>query len=620
MSKRIGWTLAACAVLLLAWGLFLVGIDDASMWFDDDYSWRISRTGPISAIQSTTQDVHPPVYYLLLWGWMSLTGNESLLVLRLPSTFAALLTVAVAYRLGWLWFRSGWAGLAAAVFLSGSGLLIYYARIVRMYGLIVLLVALSWWALTRLLQGKHRAWIAYGLSLAAMAWTFYFAAFVVLVQVLVTVFAGWRRWRQVLLAYGLALILFAPWLPVFVGQVGVARAQSGDADAPAIGKFLGTIPTGPDAILAALTLHTNGQPAYLLLLLILGTWAGWRNSRRNTSAAMGWFLGTIGVLFALNLVIPVYSHRYTVLAVPGLALLVGLAVIAVRGHTLRIVLLVGFAVVGILTYPAGFTEDNVPHRELFQTIEAGFREGDRIWYNMDSAARGSSIYGAPAEYHLLQDAPSLDPEGSDFVWSAPADYRDQDIVARVWDVRPVWNDPLPDALRELEDGRAVTESYVFGEYRLRLYETPPADETVAIGDALRLSVGPSARTTYTADGTVLAKLWWTTDASPSLDYSRAIQLRDASGEVIAQADDTLTLDPQAEFPLPTSQWGIIENPVYVSLLFDLPTNLPPDDYSLWMIVYHWETPDAPLMVERVSENETPPPEDTAVQVAAFTVR
>jgi hypothetical protein len=43
MSKRIGWTLAACAVLLLAWGLFLVGIDDASMWFDDDYSWRISR-------------------------------------------------------------------------------------------------------------------------------------------------------------------------------------------------------------------------------------------------------------------------------------------------------------------------------------------------------------------------------------------------------------------------------------------------------------------------------------------------------------------------------------------------------------------------------------------------
>jgi hypothetical protein len=56
--------------------MFVVHLDSHSMWIDESYSWRISRLGPVALIQDTAGDVHPPLYYLTLWAWMTWKGQR----------------------------------------------------------------------------------------------------------------------------------------------------------------------------------------------------------------------------------------------------------------------------------------------------------------------------------------------------------------------------------------------------------------------------------------------------------------------------------------------------------------------------------------------------------------
>ena len=93
-------------VLLLAWLMFVVHLDYESMSADEWVSWNSALQGPLGLVRVTADDVHPPVYYLLLWAWMTLIGNQSLLILRLTAAFPALLTVAMSYRLALDWFKN----------------------------------------------------------------------------------------------------------------------------------------------------------------------------------------------------------------------------------------------------------------------------------------------------------------------------------------------------------------------------------------------------------------------------------------------------------------------------------------------------------------------------------
>lgn len=595
-KPRVWPMLAAVVTLLIAWRLFLVGLDASSMWFDEDYSWRISREGPIALIESTAQDVHPPTYYLLLWGWMRVTASESLFIMRLNSAIPMLLAVAVTYRLGRMWFGSAWVAFGSALYMGGMAMTIFYARNLRMYALIVLLLALSWWAFTRVVQGRKWSAVVYGLSLAAMAYTFYFAAFGVLSQVIVAALFFRQQWRRWLTAYAVALVAFAPWLPVFINQIAIARAQSADPNAVAVGKFLGTIPTGEGSLLTFVKLYTYKQPAYVGLLMVLGLLHGWRLRRSWTAAAALWAFFTVVFLFTLNLAIPVYSHRYTVIIAPSVALLAGLALDALPRPRYRLALAGVMVAAAALSYNAAVPEQNTPHREMFATINAGYQAGDVVWYNMNTGAYGSTLYGTPAEFHLYADAPRLNPDGSAFVWEAPREFDDPATAPRVWDARPLYVDYPADTGEVMRRGRALTAYYAYeNEHFVRLYEAPPTDAPVLLGDVFALRSSGTTMPTFGAGDDVPVKLWWTAREDVTLDYSRALQLRNSAGDVVVQSDDALALWATMDAPpVPSSAWPVDEV-AFSRDVFTLPDELPSGAYTLWLSVYYWESPDAPLM-------------------------
>ena len=223
---------AVVIVLLIAAGARFYRIDAQSLWNDEGNSLRLAERSVSDLIDAAARDIHPPGYYLTLKAWIAL-GGASELALRLPSAFAGVLTAAAAIALGRRLYGDG-AGALAGGMVALSPLAVYYSQETRMYALLGLLAALSMavfavW-LARIERGRAaRRWaLALGVIHAAGLYTHYAYPFTLLAEgVLFVLWLAERGWspatRRALLAYaalnGLALALFAPWLPTAWDQL-----------------------------------------------------------------------------------------------------------------------------------------------------------------------------------------------------------------------------------------------------------------------------------------------------------------------------------------------------------------------------------------------------------------
>jgi hypothetical protein len=579
--------ITAVGVLLLAWGMFVVGNDIASMRMDEDYSWRISQEGAFELVRETALDVHPPGFYLWLAAWMSWAGTDELVILRLASAIPSLLAVAFVYRLGWEWFGSRWVGLGAAVFLATSAVFIHHSGNLRMYPLNALLACASWWFLMRFARGRPGSLWGYAAITGLMAYTHYSLVFIVMAQAVFVLIFWQPRLARLGLALAAAGLAFLPWMPVFIHQLEVTRAQTGRDDLLISGP-LAAVPTSVPAVVEFIEIYSAHQPGFTGLLIALALFSGiYARRRTGLAAVLLWFGLTITLFFGVNLLFPIYSLNYVLVVLPGLALLAGMGLYRLPTNSMRLGVVLVIGTVGFFTHTSVFRDSSVPHREMLVTVASRYQPGDKIWYNLDTGARGSSI-GSEAAYHLQHDAPQLRPEM--FVWDAPQDFVDADRVPRVWDVRPYWIDMPEDAAAVLNSARVVSEHYEFGAYTIQLYEQPPAYRPpVMFSDLLRLIPGGTDRTLYRSGSAVIFKSWWQAEKPPGLDYSYTLHLRrgDAESGILAQVDDGLR---SAGDNLPTSAWQPGDPYRLVLHTMALPRGLPRGQYELWLGIYYWEDP------------------------------
>src|SRR5262249_13890674 len=155
------------------------------------------------------------LYFLALSAWSSVAG-ESRLALRYLTILAGLLTVAITYRIAADWFGRTTA-LYTALLLAALRILIYYSQEIRHYGWMVLTVCLATLIFLRYLRRPRTALlIAYTVSIALIMYINYFGILPLLVHIvagLVIWHGSVRQKLGLLQAYGLALILYLPWLP-----------------------------------------------------------------------------------------------------------------------------------------------------------------------------------------------------------------------------------------------------------------------------------------------------------------------------------------------------------------------------------------------------------------------
>lgn len=329
ISQTSRWARLIFAALILLAAFAIATLDSRrdSLWFDEAYTFYIVRDEgrpPESladtarfvwnslrgAIQRAREDVHPPLYFLLFDVWTMLAG-ESAYAARLPSALAGLIGLAATYALGKRLFDTR-TGLIAAALLGTASIFVYYNREARMYTLLLALAALATLAYLRWRERPSRGrMLVYGLLLTALPYAHYAGALVLLTHALHLLLTRPRMLPCWLLPGGIALILFAPWIPPALWQL---NAHGGPAAPPF---------TRVDVALTELVFFFTGGFWLLYLIPLVGVVPRARQYADSLTLVGLWLLVTPLALLILNTwILGMYQVRYSLGVLPAGALLV----------------------------------------------------------------------------------------------------------------------------------------------------------------------------------------------------------------------------------------------------------------------------------------------------------
>jgi 4-amino-4-deoxy-L-arabinose transferase-like glycosyltransferase len=568
-------------ILLLAFVLRLYGLDAQSLWNDEGSSVALAQRDLGTIARDAAQDIHPPLYYWLLSGWVRLFGTSEVAV-RSLSAFLGVGLVALTFVLGRL-LAGRWAGLVAALLAAIHPFQVYYSQEARMYALLAVLSALTFYAALAWAAADvgrtTRVWAAlYVLAAAAGLYTHYaFPMVLVAVNLVLLVFiAGqWvadRRpglvqeagpaqpwlawlWRWVVLQV-VVVLLFLPWLPAAYRQLTtwpqVAASVNLNAALVEISQLFAVGPAAPPWLAALVALvvllvvvYPPGKKGRLPVLVIY-------------LAPVLWLIVPVVLILALGLYKEAYL-KFLLVASPAFCLLAGRFVAAPlrRGRRAVVlaqsvlavfvaVFLAGASVYGLVHYytdPAYARDD---YRGIARYIEAVGRPGDVVVLNAPGQQEVFGYYyDGPLPVHPLPEDRPLDPAATEAALEALAQ-----PAGRVYAVLWATDESDPDRVIE---GWLDTHTYKaldswFGNVRLVVYavpqqapDSPDRDLDVrlrhqASGDEIRL-VGYSLLEERLAAGDIAPlTLFWQVDQTPSQRYKVFVHLLDPGNHIVGQRD------------------------------------------------------------------------------------
>jgi len=138
-----GWArslTAAGALFLVALVPRFLLLGSEGVWPDEAATWLLTRSTPGRLLEYLREDIHPPLFYLLVWCWTGLAGAQEW-ALRFVSAVAGTLTVPLLF-----WTAAGLPGRAgrpatgiwAALFLALSPFHLHYSQEAKAYALLLM--------------------------------------------------------------------------------------------------------------------------------------------------------------------------------------------------------------------------------------------------------------------------------------------------------------------------------------------------------------------------------------------------------------------------------------------------------------------------------------------------
>jgi mannosyltransferase len=209
----------------IALGVVLRFITTSPLWLDEALSVNISKL-PISQIPAALRhDGHPPLYYFLLHGWMSVFGQGDVAVRALSGVFAVI-TLPLAWIIGRRRGGSTLGWLYAAV-MAMSPFALRYATETRMYSLLMVGTMVLYLLIDDIVRLERRGWLrlaALALTSGLLLLTHYWSIWLLGAVEIVLAVYWWRRrderprYAAPFLAIAAGGVLFLPWVPSFLYQ------------------------------------------------------------------------------------------------------------------------------------------------------------------------------------------------------------------------------------------------------------------------------------------------------------------------------------------------------------------------------------------------------------------
>ncbi len=606
MNRFLSTRSALVGILALGALLRLIQLDFQPLWWDEGYSVFFATRAFDVMLARTAIDIHPPLYYALLQGWIAAFGKTAE-TLRLMSVVFGIAALPLLYLVAKKLFDAR-VGLVAAFLLALSPLSIYYAQELRMYGMVLFLALGSVAAQLKILKAENAArgapsqiasWL-YVTATVALLYTQYFAAFLIVAQIVVALYLKYRaRWPISLRAWSARWLsvgaLYLPWalyagpkLYTYVtAKVGIEQYARLDPFA-FLAQHLAAFSIGHVSEWTWLAWGT----VIFVALAFFGLGATSKIEKQKAKGAVGYSLTAIYFFtplllgFLVNLIYPFHPLRYERLllfAAPFFLILVARGIVALHerqrafGYAAGalIVILSALALYDFYTVARYPDED---YRPLIAEMEKYAAENDLVYAvypwqigYLETYYRGAPlrIYETPVT-EWLQDKQALSQTLARL-------HREN---ARAWLLAYQKQGHLIEdrIANEYSNDYIVTDQN-FGNTRLEYFaqgnETDFELAPQVYASDLLLRLNYAAFDSQTKPTLALARFSWnaTNDA-----YSYSLRVTDAAGNKLAQQDA----------PIPAGATTL-------QRALALPKNLAPGEYILQLVAYH-RADGAPLRV------------------------
>jgi uncharacterized membrane protein len=393
------------AILLSILFMYSYQLDTTGLWFDEGFSLWMASKSISSIIQTTIQhDYNPPLYNLILHGWINLFGRSETAI-RFLSVIFAILSVAGVWHIG-VRLLNRQAGLAAALLTAFSSFHVVYAREARtytMFGFLTLLCMYAFFEWTH-----HNRWFwGYLISCVLLLYTHPYAVFVLASQNVYFFLVRFLlrqpfqcsviKWIGIQSSVGL---LYAPWLMVTFMIVRKMQDTGSCLTAPSLWNLQELImifsSTHQKPIGHLFTILTGLSVFWIFLPQ--GHSSGsekrtWNPSRADRFLFLSIWLA-VPILFSFVIsvfLVPILSYRYLICCLYPFYLLLamGLNVIPVKALRYGICIgLVGFFLYQSIVYIR--REKKQEWREAIALMEKQAQPGDMVLFN--PALYGEVLY------------------------------------------------------------------------------------------------------------------------------------------------------------------------------------------------------------------------------------
>ncbi|MCM3926025.1 glycosyltransferase family 39 protein, partial [Frankia sp. AiPs1] len=396
--------LLAAVAVAVAVGAVMRFATPSHLWLDESLTVAIASRPVPDLLHALRHDGSPPLYYLLLHGWIRVFGDGDIAV-RALSGVLSLLTLPLAWlagrRVGRIAFTAGngerdaptWVGVATLLMFACSPYAIRYGSETRMYSLVVLLVLVFGFAAVRALERSTLPRLAtLTLATAALVYTHYWTFLVIFTVAAFLLVQARRRphYRRVTLrafaAMAASAALFAPWMPSFLFQMlhtGTPWAPKVQAQVlldtvfdwagpQSTGALLGVVLLG--GALIGLTARPVGRRE--LTVRVTGRVPG-----RYLAAI--WLLPLVLAYFVNMFGGSAYAERYTGIALPACLLLASLGIAQLPGTRVRAIVLVVAVFSGLVGGWQLARTERTQAGEVAGRIVALARPGDVVAYCPD---------------------------------------------------------------------------------------------------------------------------------------------------------------------------------------------------------------------------------------------
>jgi hypothetical protein len=315
MLELHGWKRLIASVVLLLGAAFvfrtLVSIDLTSLWNDElrtvEKSFQPSLGFLLNYLRS---DVHPPLYYIVLWFFGQVFG-QTLLVLRGFSWLSYLLAGVVLPLAVWQWRHSMIAAASAGLLAVALPFSVRFAVEGKAYSLMFALVGLALWQRQRWIRSQAGAKIFYPLAFAAAALTHYYGLGLLLAQALLD---GKRRDWQLLRLDCWALLIPSLWM---LSTVSFLLGDGGREWIP---------PASPELLYKFVLLALGAHwPVVVMVVIGLTTTLAVANRDRPQSSLFplvrAWGLDAAALLAVVSFVVSIWRpsavDRYYIVLLPS---------------------------------------------------------------------------------------------------------------------------------------------------------------------------------------------------------------------------------------------------------------------------------------------------------------